>query len=228
MRKFRKAFSLVELIIVIVVIGILATMTTQRLKRDNKNEAMTKLLTMIRYTRSLALHDDKQLRDNPKWQRRFWRFEVKNCATSGIGVIYSIGSNEEMSNLGHISFDDSAVDPSNGKFLYSSCLPAILTDQRVSPNVFLSKKFGIKDLNFNTCRIFKTNNNNHSSAKHIAFDKFGRIYKSNLTSNTPDYSGYALSDCKITVSFQNNNISPFHIIINKETGFAYIQEYPNL
>jgi len=225
MRKFRKAFSLVELIIVIVVIGILATMTTQRLKRDNKNEAMTKLLTMVRYTRSLALHDDKQLRDNPKWQRRFWRFEVQNCAASGIGYIMSIGSNEEMSDGGKLSYDDSAVDPSNGKHLYANCLSTTLSDQSVSPNVFLTKSFGIKNMQFNNCRIFKTANNNYSSAQHIVFDKFGRIYKSDLNSTVPDYSGYALSDCKIKVSLDDGN---FTIIINKETGFAYIKEYPNL
>ena len=211
----KKAFSLIELVIVIVVIGILASLSIPRLKDDNRAKAMNHILTMIRYTQNLALHDSKQLRDNPKWQRRFWRFEVKNCSINNPytkGPIFVIGSDEDMNKS--ISKKESAVDPVTGKYLYTICTQQS-NNLNVSPNVYLGKNFGIKKLDFNG-----------SCAQYIGFDKFGRIYSHYKNTNTPDYSGYLTSDCNITVEFQNDK--PFKIIIKKETGFAYIEENPKL
>ena len=217
MRRFRKAFSLVELIIVIVVIGILATMTTQRLKRDEKSEAKNKILTMIRYSRSLALHDDKQLRDKPKWQQGFWSFRVYKCRNENKYYIM-IASNENKDD--HITKEETAVDPSNGKnlYAYNDCKTA-KKDSQVSPNVFLDN-FGINRVQFLGCSGVGSN------SKYIGFDKFGRVYRNFNSSNTPDYRTYRTSDCKIKFSFETGG--NFQVRVDRETGFAYIEGEPNL
>ncbi len=227
MKKYR-AFTMIELISVLVVLGIIASFSIPRLQRDTKIEAMNHMLSMIRYTQSLALHDNKVLNDN-KWQRRFWRFEIKKCA-NGSGIYYKIGTDMDMN--GGIEKDESAIDPANSKYIFWYGLKACPIDSNealrneVSPNIFITHKYNIKDVVFKNCAYMKNGVKKYSSAKYIGFDRFGRYYKSFEENNKTIYNGINAGDCKI--EFQLLNSDKFTIIINKETGYTYIKEYPNL
>jgi len=224
----RYAFTMLELIIVILVLAILAASSLPRLKRDTRFEAANHMLTMIRYTQNLALHDNKQISDNPLWQRRFWRFQIYNCS-NGSGLYYLIGSDNNMQ--GSIDKNESALDPSNGKYTYwngtQEC-PTSAIPSDISPNIFITQKYGINEVNFKSCTIMQDGISKSSSAQHIGFDSFGRYYKSYTASTTPNYNGVGVGDCKIEFKFEDSTIKPFTIVVSKETGYAYLEENPNL
>ena len=227
MRK--KAFTMIELIMVIVVIAILAVSAMPRLKRDTRAEAINHMLTMIRYTQNLALHDNKHSSYDTKWQRSFWQFAIRNC--SGGGIYYQIGSDTDYN--GGISREESAIDPSSGKFLHWSSQRCPTIDSvsiNISPNIFITQKYGIKDAIFNNCVIRKntTGGTSTSGARYIGFDNFGRPIKGYSNNSIPNYKGHVVGNCSIRFIFEDSSISPFKIIIPKETGYAYLEENPYL
>jgi len=217
MRK--KAFTLIELIVVVVVLGILAASAIPRFKRDTRVEAINHMLTMIRYTQNLALHDSKHSPTDPKWQRSYWQFAIRHC--SNYGLYYQIGSDSNFN--GKISNEESAVDPSNGKFTHwlgaKPCPSPSSIDKDVSPNIFITQKYGINNITFRNGCTGKT---------YIGFDNYGRPAISFGASTKPNYSSYMGTDCKLIFSFEDNSINPFTIIIPKESGYAYLEENPNL
>ena len=225
--RLKKAFSLIEVLIVLVLIGILATYTIPRLDRDTRSEAINHILHMIRYTQNLALHDNRHNRFDSRWQRAFWRFQIYNCK-NGSGIFYVIGTDYDYSR--GINRSETAIDPSNGKFTFwdtRKACPVDSTDalnNQVSPNIFLSQKYGIQNVTFNRCAP----NERRYTARHIGFDHFGRPYKSYTRSYIPNNWGYATQNCTITFSFQDSSIQPFTIVVPNESGYAYLQENPNL
>jgi len=233
--KKRYAFSMIELILVIVVIGIIATYSIPRLKRDTRTEAINHMLTMIRYTQNLALHDTKHQRFDSRWQRGYWRFQIYKCK-GGSGLFYMIGtdrSDNSNANLnGAINRNETAIDPSNGKFTFWDTrvpCPIDSTDalnNQVSPNIFITQRYGISSVTFNKCQIYK-NGRTTSSAKHIGFDSFGRPHKSFTATYIPNHWGVTVGNCKITFNFKDSSIKPFTIIVPNESGYAYLEENPN-
>jgi len=233
--KNRNAFTMIELIMVIVIIGIIATYSIPRIKRDERTEAINHMLSMIRYTQNLALHDTKHQRFDSRWQRAYWRFQIYKCK-KGSGLFYMIGtdrSSDAIKSLNSfIDRSETAIDPSNGKFTFwdtSKECPKNTTDalaEQVSPNIFITQKYGIKEVTFNACKIYK-NGSTTSSAKHIGFDSFGRPHKSFTKSDRPNHWGYAVEDCEIEFKFQDNSIKPFVIVVPNESGYAYLKENKN-
>jgi prepilin-type N-terminal cleavage/methylation domain-containing protein len=239
MRRNRNAFTMLELILVIVVMGIIAANVMPRLKRDTRAEAINHMLTMIRYTQNLALHDSKHS-DNPNeinWQRSFWRFQIYKCSNKS-GLYYQIGS--DLNYDSSITINETAIDPSNGKnTFWSGAQPcpknlenagaaAQTLSDRVSPNIFITQKYGINDVSFSSCQIMEDGTSKGSTVKHIGYDNFGRPYKSYTEKNRPIYNGLIKTSCKITFKFEDANIKPFKIIIPPESGYAYLEENPNL
>ena len=220
MRK-HNAFTMIELIIIIVVIGILATLTVPRMHRDNRLEAMQYILTMVRYTQNLALHDNKQNDTNRSWQRSYWRFSVNRCNNSSDIYLY-IGSDANYN--GSIDVNEVALDPANGKPMFGGgtldCSASSNDAKNYSPNSLIKSKFGITNFKFKGC-----GNNN----QYIGFDNFGRVYRKFGASPQPDYSGYSsTSDCQIEFEFGNSNESNFTIHVVPETGYSFVAEKPNL
>ena len=224
---------MIELIIVMVVLGILAINTFPRLQRDARSEAINHMLQIIRYTQNLALHDNKyedRLDGNSaKWQRKFWRFEIRRCPDTN-KLYYNIGSDENKN--GSISRNESAIDPSNGRFLFwpgnRNCKSDPQVLQQVSPNIFIEEKFGINRVVFSACPVYLANGTRNNNSSHIAFDYFGRVYKQNTFSLKPNNYGITTQDCSITFYFKDSSLQPFTIIIPNESGYAYLQENPKL
>lgn len=234
--KKHNAFTMIELIVVLIVLGVIASYSIPRVKRDTRSEAMNHMLNTIRYTQNLALHDSKHQRFDSRWQRAYWRFQVYKCK-SGSGLFYMIGtdrSTDPLANLnGKLNRSETAIDPSNGKFTFWNTKKQCPIDSvdalnnQVSPNIFITQRYGINKVVFNNCSIYK-NGRTRSSAKHIGFDGFGRPHKSFTASVRPNHWGYAIGVCSITFSFTDTSINPFTIDIDNETGYATVRGNPSL
>lgn len=226
MKKYN-AFTMIELVVVLVVMGIIATYSIPRLKRDTRVEAMTQMLHMIRYTQNLALHDSKHLRDKSRWQRAYWKFKIYRCTNNDI--FFGIGTNKDLiEDTNDISLSEAAIDPSNGKpLIWNAGTPCPVDDasenaNNVSPNIFISQKYGINDVIFSDCQVYKDGATT-SDAQHIGFDNFGRPYKSFTATYKPNNWGYAIETCKITFKFADTSIQDFTIDIDNETGYTTIE-----
>jgi len=202
--KQTKAFTMVELVFVIVVLGILAALALPRMERDLRQEAADNILSSIRYTQHLALNDDKTDPFNPNWQQELWAIRFQTD-----GSFYTVSSNTNHGS--NVNPDETAIDPINGKFMYSS---DSTIDADESPNIFLAKKYGVKNVAFTVGGVDDT--------KHIAFDNLGRPFKSGIYSLVSPYAGYMTADCHITIQFEDDDINDLIITIKKETGYAYI------
>jgi prepilin-type N-terminal cleavage/methylation domain-containing protein len=216
----RSAFTMLEMVFVIVVLGILASMAMPRFERDIQQEAQDNILSAIRYTQHLALIDDKQKFDNKKWQRRFWRIVFSTC--TGDDKFYMIGSDDDMTGSDNAFFekDESALDPQTGKPIFwtngTDCSDG--GDNNSSNDIFLSKKYGIKDI---------SSSGGCDGATHIAFDHLGRPFHGADFSNadTADSAGYMSQECTFTFTLSDD--STFSIKVLPETGYSYIEGQEN-
>ena len=213
--KNRPAFTILELIFVIVVLGILAALALPRLDRDLKQEAADSILSDIRYTQHLALADDMHEYNNPLWQKAFWRIGFENCASS-TGMYEYIGSDNNHG--GGIDDNESATDPVNGKkMIWTGASCSNGGDASTSNRIFLTKKYGINTIGWTgSC----------SAAQYIGFDHLGRPHQgfagSPVSGERPDYSSYLRTAC--TIKFNMSDGDTFTIIIEPETGYAYISD----
>jgi len=203
---------MIELVMVIVVLGILAATAIPRLDRDLSQEASDTILSYIRYTQHLALSDFKQEFNDPKWQMGLWKISFEKCSDPA----YFIGIGSDVGHGGDIDYTEAAVDPVNGKAIFWENTKPCANggDNNVSDNIFITKKFGIKNF---------TSSGGCNNKKYIAFDHLGRPHTT--LPQTPEYGGYMNSIC--TFTFTMNDNTTFSIKILPETGFAYIDGQPD-
>ena len=213
-RAARYGFTLIELVMVIVVIGILAALAIPRLERDIRQEAAINILSAIRYTQHLALNDDKTDPTDPNWQQELWSIQFYG----GNDAYYRIGADSDHN--GSISKSESAIDPATGKYFFNSSGHFASRGSDESPMVFLGHKYGINNI------IASSGCN-----KMISFDQMGRPHTG--LKSTPsvsvaghNYATYMSNDCNLTFKFKDSSISDLHIIVTKETGYAYIADQP--
>lgn len=214
----KNAFTMIELIMVIVVIGILVTVAFPRLDRDLKQEAADNILSAIRHTQHMALTDNRHKFNRIDWQKALWQIRfTKN--TAGDIWSYTIGSNSDYappSSGTSIDKNESVLDPMNGKFIFNQSPSSPQDDE--SPNIFLTKKYGIETITLNSGCHGTLN----SSAMHIAFDNLGRPHRGVTSGATNDYNTYINNgNCQITFAspaFDSN----LTIEIKQETGYAFI------
>jgi len=209
----KSAFTLIELVFVIVILGILASLAVGRMDRDLKQEASETILSHIRLAQQLALNDNKHRSDNDNtWQRAYWQFGFRACGTS---VAYRVGSDTSLGGNGvnGIGKREAAIDPVDGKYLRTASCSENALDE--SPSVLITKKYGILNSGVTT--------SGGCTSRGIAFDYLGRPH-TNATYDTPDFSNIMTSDCHLNFVMSNNNeaVDNFTIIIEKETGYAYI------
>jgi prepilin-type N-terminal cleavage/methylation domain-containing protein len=212
----RNAFTMLELVLAIVVLGIITALALPRMDRDLKQEAADNVLSAIRYTQHLALTDNRHRFDSSDWQKSLWQIRFSNPSNTWL---YTVASNSDYETTGtNLDQNESAIDPANGKFMHSS--DSVL-DSDESPNIFLTKKYGIDSIVFNSCH-----GKSNSTAQHIAFDHLGRPHRGVTQGATNDYETYDNNgNCLITFnspSFDSN----FTIEIESETGYAFIVGQP--
>jgi prepilin-type N-terminal cleavage/methylation domain-containing protein len=217
----RSAFTMIELVMVIAVLGILASLAIPRFKRDLRQEAADDLLSAIRFTQHLALVDDKQLWNKNKWQQRYWKIMFGTCATGSNNYFYMIGSDDDMNNGSFFDRNESAVDPLSRKpyFWINGQACGNGGDGTVSPDIFISKKYGINGLQ---------TSGGCANVQYIGFDHFGRPHIGFGASISPDYSSYMTRDCNLTFSFSDSSITPLTIMIERQTGHTYLPDNPDM
>lgn len=76
--KFKKAFTMLELVIVIVAVGILALAALPRLDRDQLGSAVDDIMAAVRKTQLLAMQDNTFDPTDPNWNTRRWRIRVSS------------------------------------------------------------------------------------------------------------------------------------------------------
>ncbi|MBU1667611.1 type II secretion system GspH family protein [bacterium] len=203
----KNGFTLVELVFVIVVLGILASMAVGRMERDVTQEASSTILSNIRLAQQQALNDNKHRTDNnPNWQRAYWRFEF-DCTSD---CTYRVGSDINLN--GTIEKDESAVDPTDGKYLFNDGS----VDNEFSTNVLIQKEFGINSI---------TPSGGCANSGTIAFDYFGRPHI-NIGTASNNFSTIMNQDCNLT--FGMLTLDSFTITIESETGYATTVGQPDL
>jgi len=206
----RSAFTMIELVMVIVVLGILAALAMPRLDRDVRQEAADSILSSIRYTQHLALTDNKHKFDRTDWQKALWQIRFSHY---GSDWSYTIATNMDYNT--DLDVNESVIDPSNGQMMHEGATNA-------SPNIFLTKKYGINNVVFNDCA-----GESASDAAHIAFDNLGRPHRGVTQGATNDYTTYVNNNnCQITFESPLFD-SSFMIEIMRETGYARIVAQSN-
>ncbi|WP_292658835.1 type II secretion system protein [Nitratifractor sp.] len=211
--NLRPAFTLLEMVFVIVVVGILAALAIPRMERDIRQEAADNILSAIRYTQHLALTDDKTDPFDPNWQQTLWMIKF----TGGSNAYYTVSADTNKNGI--VEKKECAVDPANGKYMYHLSPNPTQADE--SPNVVVGHKYGINQITTSGA----------CTAKHIAFDHFGRPF--NGLKTTPggttagdDYADYMNGDCNLTFTFTGGEQNLI-ITIEAETGYAYIVGQPD-
>ncbi len=209
------AFTMIELIFVIIVLGILAALAIPRLERDIRQEAGDNILSAIRYTKHMALIDDKMDPRNTDWQKTLWAIRFTVSSTDPDGTFYTIAT--DMNRNGAISKNEAAVNPADGRYFYNTSGSFTSRDANETTDIFIGHNYGISNITFaGGCANYQ----------HIAFDHFGRPHVG-ITGAGNDYSTYMTQDCTISVSFVDNSIDDLNITIEKQTGHAYIVGQPN-
>ena len=218
-KKSKAAFSMVELVFAIVILGILAAMAIPRLDRDYRQEATTSIVSSLMYAKHMAITDNVTNPTDNKWQRAFWRFGITKCSDNSIFYYIASDTNHD----GIINPNETINDTATGKIMMAdptkSCIDNV--DNKVSPSILLTKKYGIDDSMITFTNCTPVDNAKADSDKYIGFDYFGRIHKGFLTSTTPDFSSRVHTDCQITLSFKND-LNDVIITIESNTGFISV------
>jgi len=205
--KNKSAFTMIELVFVIVVLGILASIAMGRMDRDLKQEASSTILSHIRLAQQLALRDNKHRSDNnTKWQKAYWQIAFDKNEGN-----YTVGSDLDLD--GSIVKKESAVDPTDGKYLFNDSTG----DSEMSNKVLLNNKFGIDSIS----SLSGCEGNNS-----IAFDYLGRPHI-DISNATNDFSQVMKDDCNLTFTMSTDedndgNDDTFTITIEAETGHSFI------
>jgi prepilin-type N-terminal cleavage/methylation domain-containing protein len=200
------AFTMLELVFVIIVLGILAAMALPRLESDTRQEAQNTIVSALRYTKNLALSDDKTDPRDPNWQKELWQLRFAQSSTNK--WFFTISS--DLNHLNNVNKTETFVDPLNGKYMYHLAGDSSLDETDESPNIFLSKRFGIDSIVFSGDAICAGN-------QHIAFDNLGRPHSS-LGTATHLFTSYLKTNCNIIIGFEDPDITDINITIQTETG----------
>ena len=218
---------MIELVFVIIVLGILASLAMGRMDRDLKQEAADMVLSHIRLAQQMALNDNKHLPNTPNnWQKGYWQWRYTNCSNGDI--YYQVKSDSNLKG-GANHQAEAAVDPETGKYIF---LPTSYCTNRSkgnnnSPNVALTEKFGVKSV-IRTGGCSAGQNLNPPKRGYIAFDYLGRPHHGLTGYSLPNFKNIMHNDCNITFTMSTDqdgdgSDDTFSIIIEEETGYAYIQ-----
>jgi len=220
-----RAFSMIELIFVIVVVSILSILAVPKfdkkiyqyyegntpigpLVNPNIIQARNQLLSHLRYTKSLALIDNKFL-PNPsfgsnlevsEWFRSLWQIKFTSLS-------YEVFSDKPPFNRVADS-GEYAKDPLTKKDLNP-------TDSHI---LNLDEKFGVTSISL--MNLDADANRTFTSISSIFFDNMGRPYI-DINKTTNQYQFLLSGKVQIKLSDSTNPSEYVGICIEAETGYAY-------
>jgi type II secretory pathway pseudopilin PulG len=209
--KNKKSFSLIEIIFTIVLISVLFSYIVPKNGISKIKIAKQQLITHLKYTRYIAMLDNKYNINDIYWHKKLWNIKFLNCNESNGGIYYVIYSNEINPSKWYISKDETLIDPFTNNYIYSTskCEQDSLYDK--SKYVLLSSYYGIDKILI-SC-------NDTSSLGQIYFDNNGSGY-SYINNNYDYFKEYMITDnCIIKLYDKNNNEE--NITIEGNTGYIY-------
>ncbi len=186
----KKSFSLIEVIFIISLLGIIATYGLPKNNISKIKLAKNQLLLHLKYTRYIAMLDNKYDLEKALWYKQRWNMKFLNCQESIGGIYYAIYSDEDMN--GQISKEETLQDPLTNEYIYSyQCTKDSLYDK--SKFVLLSETYGVDFIDI-SC-------NETSTIGQIIFDHDGKVY----TKHNENIEKYEIKEpCTIKLSNKNN------------------------
>ena len=247
---FRKAFTMLELVVVIVVVGILAMVATPRFKDDQLAELVDQTVSLIRYTQHLAMQDNPFDPQDPAWFKKRWTIQFIHCdskrgvfgAKSGAPFGFTVFKLTNTS--GGPNSAVFAKDPLNpNKLIYSGFRynsSSVTCDPNLWNKTYSVSNRGLTAINVNGFYAKNVNGNCPnalSNSQSLSFDEFGRPHFSFAYSTQSRPYGGTTPHCGGTNQFTEgagfdnvrykielhgrNKIAS--IYIERETGFVHVK-----
>ena len=220
----KKAFTMLELVFVIIVVGILAAAMAPRFTRDNIQEAADQVVSHLRYTKHLAMVDEKFDLSDATWYKTRWQIKFSKNSGSNNRWSYTIFSDALGTHSGNPDPKEIAINPIDpNRYLTGGTSGNHLihyTDSHATKELNIGAKFGIEDIKFINCG---------STATRIAFDYLGRPITGDISSSTKPYqkSRILKQQCKISLCTVNpcssaSSSEKITIAIEPITGYIHI------
>jgi prepilin-type N-terminal cleavage/methylation domain-containing protein len=222
--RFKKAFTLIELVLVVVIIGILSAIIAPQVKRATIQEAADQIASHIRYTQQLALNGNKFDPTDSTWYKKRWQIGFFKTVGTDNKWAYTIFSDNNKD--GNPNSSEIAKNPLNPKqYLtggYSGTFPYYIgsgINSKIVKNMNIGHKYDIKTISFGGgCPA--------GNSKRIYFDYLGRPLYKNPKVLTKKYfynnnNMLIKQNCIITIT--NSAGKSKKIVITPETGYVYIQ-----
>jgi len=207
----KNSFTLIEIIFILVLLSIILTFSIPKQQLSKIKLAKQQIITHLKYTRYIAMIDNKYYYDDNLWHKKLWNIKFLKCNKDIGGIYYVIYSNTKKPNKWNISKDETLIDPFTGNYIYSTskCQQDSLYDK--SKYVLLTNYYGIKDI--------KISCNDTSSLGQIYFDNKGIAY-SYIDNDYKYFSKNKIkNNCYIKLIDINNKEE--NIIIEGNTGYVY-------
>ena len=209
--KFKKSFSLIEIIFILILLSIVSVYSIPKKQFPKLNIVKEQIISHLKYTRYIAMLDNKYYEKDKYWYKKLWNIKFLNCNKDVGGMYYVIYSNTINPTKWNISKDETLIDPFTNNYIYSTskCEQDSLYDK--SKYVLLSSYYGIDKILI-SC-------NDTSSLGQIYFDNNGSGY-SYINNNYDYFKEYMITDnCIIKLYDKNNNEE--NITIEGNTGYIY-------
>jgi hypothetical protein len=201
------AFSLIELIFSIVLISIILTQLVPQNNTSNLNLIANKLILYLKYTRYIAMIDNKYDSNDNYWYKERWTLKFKNCSKKIGGFYYVIFS--DKNHKGSPNKTECLKDPITNKYLYSNY--DCVASQNESKYILLTKEYGVSKIDI-SC-------NKTSTLGQIIFSLDGKIY-SKQSYIKSDIDKYEIKEpCNIILYDNKQNTKT--IVIEPNTGYIH-------
>ena len=209
--KLKKSFSLIELIFILILLSTILSYILPKNEVSKIKLAKQQLLNHLKYTRYIAMVDNKYKEGDIYWHKKLWNIKFLNCNKDNKGIYYVIYSNTIKPYRWNISKTETLIDPFTNNYIYSTskCQQDSLYDK--SKYVLLSNYYGIEKIII-SC-------NNTSSLGQIYFDNNGIAY-SYIDNNYDYFEEYRIkNNCLIKLYDKYNKEE--NITIEGNTGYIY-------
>ncbi|MFV0481894.1 MAG: prepilin-type N-terminal cleavage/methylation domain-containing protein [Campylobacteraceae bacterium] len=216
----KSAFTILELVFVIVIIGILAAILIPRMQTSRMQEAADQIVSHIRYTQHLAMQDDKFNPNDTNWFKQRWQIFFANTAGSGNSWSYMIFSDSAKGVTGTPDRSEHARNPLDSSKYLSGGYSAgnIAHDSKdATKEMNLGKSYGITSVLFGGgCTI-------GIRQQRLYFDYLGRPFYGNPNLQNSPYDTNRIIKARCTITIINDAGENRVIIIEPETGYAFVQ-----